>query len=111
MDVDKNGTMDWFFNDWVYGADLPAYRFGYQTTATADGKTLMTINVTQSGVNPEFKMMVPMYADFGKGWTRLGAAKLVGNSTVEIPIPLPQAPKRVTLCALDDVLFTSLEKK
>jgi hypothetical protein len=57
-------------------------------------------------------MLVPIYADFGKGWTRLGAAKMVGNATVEIPnIPLPQAPKRVTLCALDDVLYTSLENK
>jgi hypothetical protein len=55
-------------------------------------------------------MMVPIYADFGKGWTRLGAAKLVGNSSVDIPnVPLTEAPKRVTLCALSDVLYTSLE--
>jgi hypothetical protein len=109
MDVDKNGTMDWFFDDWVYGSDVPAYRLAYQTANAPDGKTVLTINITQSGVSPDFRMMVPMYADFGKGWTRLGAAKLVGNSTVEIPIPLPQAPKKVTLCALDDVLYTSLE--
>ncbi len=42
-------------------------------------------------------MVVPIYADFGKGWTRLGAAKLVGNSSVDIPAPLPELPKRVTL--------------
>jgi len=111
MDLDKNGTMDWFFNEWVYGTDIPAYRLGYQTSATPDGKTLVTINVTQSGVSDDFKMLVPIYADFGKGWTRLGAAKLIGNSTVEIPAPLPQAPKKLALCALDDVLFTSLETK
>jgi hypothetical protein len=111
MDVDKNGTMDWFFNEWVYGTDIPAYRLGYQTTNSPDGKTLVTVNVTQSGVSDDFKMLVPIYADFGKGWTRLGAAKITGNASVEIPIPLPQAPKKVTLCALDDVLFTSLEGK
>ena len=109
MDVDKNGTMDWFFNDWVYGTDVPAYRLGYQTGAAPDGKTLVTVTVTQSGVSDNFKMLVPIYADFGKGWTRLGAAKMTGNATVEIPIPLPQAPKKITLCALDDVLYTSLE--
>ena len=109
MDVDKNGTMDWFFNEWVYGTDVPAYRLGYQTTNSPDGKTLVTVNVTQSGASDDFKMLVPIYADFGKGWTRLGAAKITGNATVEIPIPLPQAPKKVTLCALDDVLYTSLE--
>ena len=32
---------------------------------------------------------------------------MTGNATVDIPsIVLPQAPKRVTLCALDDVLYT-----
>lgn len=111
MDVDKNGTMDWFFNDWVYGTDIPAYRLDYQTTNSPDGKTLVTVHVTQSGVSDDFKMLVPIYADFGKGWVRLGAAKMTGNSTVDIPIPLPQAPKKLTLCALDDVLYTSLDAK
>jgi hypothetical protein len=57
-------------------------------------------------------MLVPIYVDFGKGWTRLGAAKMVGNSTVDIPnIPVAQTPKRVSLCALNDVLYTSMEGK
>lgn len=111
MDVDKNGKMDWFFDDWVYGTDIPAYRLDYQSSAAPDGKTIVTVHITQSGVSDNFKMMVPIYADFGKGWTRLGAAKMTGNSTADIPIPLPQAPKKVTLCALDDVLYASLDAK
>jgi hypothetical protein len=111
MDVDKNGRMDWFFDAWVYGTDIPAYKLNYQNGTTPDGKPLLTVRVTQSGVADNFKMLVPIYVDFGKGWTRLGAAKMVGNTTVEIPAPLPQAPKKVTLCALDDVLFTSLDSK
>lgn len=109
MDLDKNGRMDWFFNQWVYGIDIPAYRLDYQT-GSADGKATLTLKVTQSGVSDDFRMLVPFYADFGKGWTRLGAVKLVGNSSVDIPnIQLPQAPKRVTLAALNDVLYTSSE--
>ena len=111
MDLDKNGRMDWFFNAWIYGTDIPAYKLDYQNGTTPDGKPLLTIKVTQSGVSDDFKMLVPIYVDFGKGWTRLGAAKMVGNSTVEIPAPLPQLPKKVTLCALDDVLFTSFDSK
>lgn len=109
MDLDKNGHMDWFFNQWVYGTEIPAYRISYQV-GSADGKPTLTVRVTQSGVSDGFRMLVPIYTDFGKGWTRLGAAKMTGNGTVDIPnIPLPQAPKRVTLCALSDVLYTSLE--
>jgi hypothetical protein len=110
MDADKNGKMDWFFDAWVYGTDIPAYRLEQQSGSTPDGKAALTVRVTQSGVSDNFRMLVPFYADFGKGWTRLGAVKLVGNSTVEIPnIPLPQAPRRVTLFALNDVLYTSFE--
>ena len=109
MDVDKNGTMDWFFNGWVYGTDIPAYRLDY-SMGNVDGKTALTLKVTQSGVSDDFRMLVPFYADFGKGWTRLGAVKLVGNSSVEIPnVQLPQAPKRLTIAALNDVLYTSAE--
>ena len=111
MDLDRNGRMDWFFNAWVYGMEVPAYKLDYQNGTTADGKPLLTVKVTQSGVSDNFKMLVPIYVDFGKGWTRLGAARMIGNSTVEIPAPLPQAPKKVTLCALDDVLYTSLSGK
>jgi hypothetical protein len=111
MDLDKNSRMDWFFNAWVYGIDIPAYKLTYQNGTTPDGKPLLTVHVTQSGVSDDFKMLVPIYVDFGKGWTRLGAARMIGNSTVDIPAPLPQAPKKVTLCALDDVLYTSLDGK
>ncbi|MDX6612978.1 MAG: hypothetical protein QOD75_2164 [Blastocatellia bacterium] len=105
MDLDKNARMDWFFNSWVYGSEIPAYRLEYQTTGSG-----LAVKVTQSGVSENFRMLVPFYADFGKGWTRLGAVKMVGNTSVEIPnIPLPQAPKRVTLCALADVLYTSFD--
>jgi hypothetical protein len=111
MDLDKNGRMDWFFDEWVYGTEIPAYRLDYQVGSAGSNATL-TVHVTQSGVSNQFHMLVPIYADFGKGWTRLGAAKMSGNATVDIPsISLPQAPKRVTLCALDDVLYTSLEIK
>ncbi len=108
MDLDKNGRMDWFFNEWVYGTDVPAYKLTYQT-GSKDGKSMLNIHIAQSGVSDNFRMLVPIYADFGKGWTRLGAAKLVGNSSVDIPAPLPELPKRVTLCALADVLYTNFE--
>ena len=109
MDFEKNRRMDWFFDAWVYGSEIPAYRLEYQV-GSAEGKPALTVRVTQSGVSENFRMLVPIYADLGKGWTRLGAAKLAGNSSVEIPnIPMPQAPKRVTLCALSDVLYTSLD--
>ena len=83
MDLDENGRMDWFFNEWVYGTEMPSYRFEYQL---GDG-TSLSGHITQSGVSDNFKMLVPVYVDFGKGWIRVGAATLTGNSSIDLKEP------------------------
>jgi len=106
MNVDNSGKMDWFFNEWVYGTQVPAYKFQYNVTA--DG--MLSGKLTQSGVSDDFIMIVPIYIDMGKGWAKLGSARLVGNSSIDLGnIKLPAAPKRVAVCAMNDVLATSIE--
>ncbi|HEV2884350.1 MAG TPA: carboxypeptidase regulatory-like domain-containing protein [Pyrinomonadaceae bacterium] len=105
MDIDKNGRMDWFFNQWVYGTEMPSYRFEYGMSGDVlNGK------ITQSGVSNNFAMLVPLYADFGKGWIKLGAARLIGNASVDVNnLKLPMAPKKVAICALNDVLASNIQ--
>jgi Carboxypeptidase regulatory-like domain/Peptidase family M1 domain len=106
MDLDGNGKMDWFFNEWVYGTEIPTYKFEYDL---GDG-TNLNARVTQSGVSDNFKMLVPVYVDFGKGYTRIGAATVTGNSSVELKnIKLPQAAKHAAICAEKDVLAQSIQ--
>jgi aminopeptidase N len=105
MNLGKNGRMDWFFNEWVYGTDVPSYKFEYK--ANSDGT--LSGRITQSGVSDSFVMIVPVYIDMGKGWTRLGSASMVGNSSIELSnVKLGGTLKRVAVCALDDVLATSI---
>ncbi len=112
MDLDGNGRMDWFFDEWVYGTDLPHYRLEYSFGTASGGKTLLRLNITQSGVSPNFKMLVPIYLDFGKDRiARLGVATITGNSSTGSDIPLPTRPKAVKLCANYDVLCTIEEVK
>jgi aminopeptidase N len=107
MDVDGNHRMDWFFNEWVYGTEVPTYKLEY----SMDGDYL-TGRVTQSGVSDGFAMLVPVYLDFGKGWQRLGAATIRGNTTVELGrIKMPEKPRRVALCAYKDVLALGVENQ
>jgi hypothetical protein len=106
MNVDRNGRMDWFFNEYVYGTEMPSYRFDYQINS--DGS--LTGKITQSGVSNNFAMLVPLYADFGKGWIKLGSATMIGNSSVDITnLKLPVAPKKAAICALNDVLAASIQ--
>ena len=106
MNVTNDGKMDWFFNEWVYGTQVPAYKLEYNVTS--DG--VLSGKLTQSGVSDDFVMLVPLYVDMGKGWAKLGAARLTGNTSIDIKdLKLPAVPKRVAICAMNDVLATSIE--
>lgn len=115
MDLDGNKRMDWFFNEWVYGTEVPRYRLDYSLTQDSDGKCLFTGAVTQSEVSEHFKMLVPLYVDFDGKLIRLGEATVNGNSkTQEFKVKLPQKPKRVVINPYYNVLAVdsvSQEKK
>ena len=106
MNLTQNGKMDWFFDAWVYGTEIPSYQYTYQVGA--DGS--LSGKITQSGVSEKFAMLVPLYVDYGKGWVKLGSATLVGNRTIELPkINLPPGLKRASICAFQDVLAVSIQ--
>jgi hypothetical protein len=109
MDLDGNHRMDWFFNQYVYGTDLPTYHFEGQTTQNGDA-TSLHIKLTQSGVSPNFKMPVPLYLELAGGKViRMGAINITGDKTVEQTVQLPKLPapvKRVAINYYYDVLST-----
>jgi Peptidase family M1 domain/Carboxypeptidase regulatory-like domain len=104
MDLAGNGRLDWFFNEWVYGTQLPRYHLDYQITAAEGGKANLHMTVTQSEVDNQFLMLVPVFADFGKGMVRIGQFGIQGNSSRSLDIPLPAQPKKVALNAYKDML-------
>jgi hypothetical protein len=109
MNLGGNGRMDWFFNEYVYGTELPAYHFEGQVTVNGD-QTSLHVKLVQSGVSPDFRMPVPMYLEFADGKIlRLGEINTVGNQTIEHTIALPKMPtpvKRVFINYYNDVLCT-----
>jgi len=104
LDFENNGRLDWFFREWVYGTDVPHYDFDYQTSAGAEGKTHVHLTITQSGVSDNFVMLVPIFADFGKGTVRIGQLPAVGNSTKSYDFDFAAAPKKLELNAFKEVL-------
>jgi hypothetical protein len=107
MDLDRNHKMDWFFNEYVYGTDLPQYHFESQLKTSADGDTLY-FKLTQSGVPESFKMIVPVYIELADGrTTRLGVVSMAGNSTTEKTVQIGKSPvpiKKVSIDYMHDVL-------
>ena len=109
MDLDKNGKMDWFFDEYVYGTELPKYHFEGQATPNDKG-TLLHIKLTQSGVSDKFGMPVPVYLEFTNGRIhRVGSITINGNTTVDQSVQLPKLPadvKKVAINEYYDVLCT-----
>jgi aminopeptidase N len=107
MDLTGNGKMDWFFKQWVFGTEIPRYRYKIDVQDAGAGSYRLAGEVTQSEVSPDFRAYVPLYVDFAKGATvSLGGVALVGNQTVPIAatVRLPEKPKAVRINALMDVL-------
>lgn len=104
MDLAQNGRLDWFFDEWVYGTQVPRYHFDYQLLPADGGKVKLHLNITQSEVDDRFAMLVPVFADFGKGMVRIGQMGIVGNSTRSTDVVLPAQPKKVALNAYKDIL-------
>jgi Peptidase family M1 domain len=108
MDVDENHRMDWFFNEYVYGTQLPSYKADASFDTGADGDVVMNLKLTQSGVDDKFKMIVPVYLELADGNIAfLGRARLIGSGSVDQKVPLKglkTKPRRAIVNYYDDVL-------
>ena len=107
MDAAENGKMDWFFDQWVFGTEVPRLKSALTATDAGGGKFRINGSVTQEAVSSDFRSIVPVYADFGKeGTFYIGALRLVGNTTqtVDIAVPMPKLPRRIVANAFHDVL-------
>jgi hypothetical protein len=107
MDLDGNHRMDWFFNQYVYGTELPEYHFEGQATANGDA-TSLHLKLVQSGVSANFRMPVPVYLELVDGKViRLGSINVTGSKTIDQTVQLPKMPtavKRVVINYYYDVL-------
>jgi Peptidase family M1 domain/Carboxypeptidase regulatory-like domain len=104
MDLQRNGRLDWFFDEWVYGTDVPRYHFEYQVTPADGGKSKLHMTITQSEVGDHFAMIVPIFGDFGNGMVRLAQIGMIGDSTRSADMLLPVQPRKVALNAYKEIL-------
>jgi aminopeptidase N len=107
MDMEGNHKMDWFFNEYVYGTQLPSYQMNATFDTGAGGDIVLSVKMTQSNVTDSFRMLVPIYLEMPNGMFFLGRARLTGNTTLDQKIPLKglkDKPKRAVVNFYDDVL-------
>lgn len=107
MNARGDGKMDWFFEQWVYGTEVPRYEHDLKLGKGDDGKTRLTGTIRQTGVSKDFRALVPIYLEFGKGeMARVGMIPMVGDASmpVDVQLPVPKKPKRALLNARGEIL-------
>lgn len=96
--------MQWFFDQWVYGSDIPTYVFSHRYEDTPDGSVLATVRIRQENVPDDFRMFVPILLDFGDEGTATVRVDVRGPVTeVELPL-LPREPDSIELNPFEAVL-------
>jgi hypothetical protein len=104
MDLRKNGRLDWFFDEWVYGTQVPRYHFDYQLSPAGPGKVNLHMTLTQSEVDDHFAMLVPVFADFGNGMIPILQIGIGGSTTRNLDVVLPRQPTKVALNPYKEIL-------
>jgi hypothetical protein len=107
MKITKDGSIGYFFKQWVYGIDAPKLASDIKVTDAGGGKYHLSGTITQSMVPSDFATIVPIYLTFDKGaFAKLGSTVLIGNQTknMDVDIPLPKKPKTAEINLMHDVL-------
>jgi Peptidase family M1 domain len=88
-------SMNWFFDEWVYGTQIPTYDFSYQLSDGGGGKTALSMSLRQSGVSDSFRMEVPVDAIVRGKTFQLGLLGVQGSRTETGKVLLPFRPDKV----------------
>ncbi len=78
--------MTWFFDQWVYGTDIPVYIFSFTTEKPSDEEFLVNCHVEQIGVPDNFRMMVPISLVYGDT-AQIDMPILINQPVTDIPLP------------------------
>jgi hypothetical protein len=93
LDLRGDGKLDWFFDEYVYGTELPHYTVSSEFTVGADGVTSAHMKMAQSNVSKNFVMAVPLYLQMQNGVTvRIANVVIHGTDTIDHSFALGKLP-------------------
>lgn len=80
MDAAGEGTLDWFFDQWVFGTGIPAYALDYRIESGEGGRWVLRGEVQElAGV--DFTVPLPVYARLGGRLDYIGDVVASGQTT------------------------------
>jgi hypothetical protein len=87
-------SLQWFFDQWVYGTYVPKYEFQWRVESSTEHKYVLICDIKQKNVPDGFRMPVPVYLDFGN--ERFAVQRILVDAPAKtVRIPLPEKPRNV----------------
>lgn len=86
--------MTWFFNQWVYGTQIPRYEYSWDREKLSDGQWVVRGRIDQYDVDSTFRVLMPITLEFDEG-RRTFVHEIVGDSASFVTPPLAERPKNV----------------
>ncbi|HKA58802.1 MAG TPA: M1 family aminopeptidase [Gemmatimonadales bacterium] len=94
-------SMDWFFQQWIDGNDVPTYTFAWKAEQDSAGFSTQ-IRIRQTDVPETFGMYVPLLIKFDQGESFVRV--LVRGTSTEATLRLPARPKSIEFNPFESVL-------
>ena len=89
--------MSWFFNQWIYGNEIPRYEFTYKIGQNENGQHIASCRVVSSKVSDDFQMIVPIEIEFDKN-SKVYVRTLIAGTDYEFDLPpMDQRPRKIRL--------------
>jgi hypothetical protein len=101
--------LSWFFNEYVYGTEIPHYRWKASVSKEMDGRYLVSFDIETEGVSDGFRMLVPITIAM-EGDYHTTARLTIDRLKQRITLPkLPYRPTRIIFNTSKSVLCTDSE--
>lgn len=103
--VDKYAgeDMSWFFDEWVYGSDIPTYVFSYKVSSAEPKGYELNMHIEQRDVPKTFKMYVPVEIEYDSG-ARQVIRLMIDRPLIDQKVIVPSNPKKVRFNPYESVL-------
>jgi hypothetical protein len=95
MDLDRTHQLGWFLAAWVHGTGIPIYELKATTRRAPPHHFVIQGTIEQSGVSPDFEMLVPVAAMTGRDRKTLLGWVAVGEGGGRFRFTAPFRPSRV----------------
>jgi len=96
MDLDGDGTLDWFFDQWVFGTGVPEYALSYEVAPEAAGRFSVKGTISDRQML-DFRVPLPVYARTPAGELRYIDDVVVSGRQADFDLGLDYRPVQVLL--------------